>query len=79
MVFIGPIHRGDRIPFEDRLDITWILDTLESSGITANHHKQFSDLLTDIRSEIHAGDVVLFMSNGSFGGIARRLLADLSA
>ncbi len=79
VVFIGPIHRGDRIPFEDRLDITWILDTLESFGITANHHKQFSDLLTDIRSEIHAGDVVLFMSNGSFGGIARRLLADLSA
>ncbi len=79
VVFIGPIHRGDRIPSEDRLDIAWILDTLESSGITANHHKQFSDLLTDIRAEIHAGDVVLFMSNGSFGGIAHRLLADLSA
>lgn len=78
-VFIGPIHRADRIPSEERLDITWILDKLENSGITAKHHNQFSDLLSDIRAEIHAGDVVLFMSNGSFGGIARRLLADLSA
>lgn len=78
-VFVGPIHRRDRIPSRERLDITWILDTLENSGITAKHHNQFSDLLSDIRAEIHAGDVVLFMSNGSFGGIAHRLLADLSA
>jgi UDP-N-acetylmuramate: L-alanyl-gamma-D-glutamyl-meso-diaminopimelate ligase len=78
-VFIGPIHRGDSIPPKDRLDISWILDILESSGIKAKHHNQFSDLLSDIRANIHAGDVVLFMSNGSFGGIARRLLADLSA
>jgi UDP-N-acetylmuramate: L-alanyl-gamma-D-glutamyl-meso-diaminopimelate ligase len=74
-VFIGPLHRIDRIPPEERLDIPWIIHTMESAGIRTFYQERFDDLVSLIQSRIHAGDVVLFMSNGVFGGIARRLMA----
>jgi len=72
VVFIGPVHRIDRIPLADRLDISWIIDNLESYGISASHRNHFDDLMSVIQSVIRGGDVVVFMSNGSFGGIPGR-------
>ncbi|KPL06257.1 hypothetical protein AMJ86_09135, partial [bacterium SM23_57] len=74
VVFVGPIYRLDQIPVEERLDILWVLDYLELSGTPAFHQNQFDDLTAAIRSYISPGDVVVFMSNGGFGGIARRIM-----
>jgi UDP-N-acetylmuramate: L-alanyl-gamma-D-glutamyl-meso-diaminopimelate ligase len=74
LVFIGPIYRGDSIPPKERLDIPWILHSLELSGISAIYQKRFHDLVPEIRARIHAGDVVVLMSNGSFGGIASQIM-----
>lgn len=73
VVFIGPVHRIDRIPPEDRLDISWIINYLESSGLSATHRDKFDDLMSAIQSRMRDGDVVVFMSNGSLGGIPSRL------
>jgi UDP-N-acetylmuramate: L-alanyl-gamma-D-glutamyl-meso-diaminopimelate ligase len=74
-IFIGPIYRSNRIPKEDILDVKWIKDYLESRGKSASYWSRFNNLLTGIQSRIRAGDVIVFMSNGSLGGIVPRLLS----
>jgi len=74
MVFIGPVHRIDRIPPTERLDINRIIEHLENKGIPAFHHHQFDKVVSAVQSRIQPGDVVLIMSNGSFGGIAHQLM-----
>jgi UDP-N-acetylmuramate: L-alanyl-gamma-D-glutamyl-meso-diaminopimelate ligase len=76
MVFIGPVHRSDRIPASERLDINWIIKKLEDTGIPAFYSNQFDEVVSELQSRIQPGDVVLFMSNGSFGGITHRLMTE---
>jgi UDP-N-acetylmuramate: L-alanyl-gamma-D-glutamyl-meso-diaminopimelate ligase len=72
-VWLGPIHRGDRIPPETRLDRDRIVAALAREGVHAQHADDVAPILADVTARVREGDVVLLMSNGAFGGIYARL------
>jgi len=72
-VWLGPIHRQDFIPAAERLDRSQIVATLHNSGIAAYAADDVGDIVEHLRNCASAGDVVLILSNGAFGGIYNRL------
>ncbi len=68
-VLLGPIHRKDAIPDEERLDAHALATALQNAGVPAQNFADVSAIVTEITDTMRAGDVVLIMSNGAFGGI----------
>lgn len=68
-VLIGPIHRPENIAPEQRLDRAAMVGMLAQQGIFAQYHDNIKELANVIVERTVPGDVVLFMSNGAFGGI----------
>lgn len=71
-VWIGPIHRADRIAPEERLDREALVGDLNSAGVTARYSDDIEEIVHDILDDAREGDVVLILSNGAFGGIYDR-------
>ena len=72
-VWLGPIHRADSIPADERLDRDWITETLSQSGVVACHTDDVDAIVQHIRDSGKEGDIVLILSNGAFGGIYAKL------
>ncbi len=72
-VFVGPIHRGDSIPAAERLDRESLAKSLQRQGIPVRCFDAVSDIVAALQETARAGDVVLFMSNGAFGGIYQQI------
>ncbi|TDI74313.1 MAG: UDP-N-acetylmuramate--L-alanine ligase [Bacteroidetes bacterium] len=71
-----PFRHNDRK--SDFMDIDTILARLHQQGIEAQAAPDIDDLLTRLKIYLRSGDIALIMSNGGFGNIHRRLLADLN-
>ena len=74
-LWIGPIHRPERIPPETRLDRAALVRDVGVGRYT-------DDVLEIVRAlgeEVQPGDVVLILSNGAFGGIYGHLVNHQSA
>ncbi|MDX9974359.1 MAG: cyanophycin synthetase, partial [FCB group bacterium] len=72
-VWLGPIHRGDIIPPEERLDREWIARSLSAKGVAGHYADDVETILQGLRVTARDGDVVLILSNGAFGGIYARI------
>lgn len=72
-VWLGPIHRVEQIPEDERLDRGVLSERLAQRGITTWAVESVDDIVAGLIRTLQAGDVVLVMSNGSFGGIYRLL------
>jgi UDP-N-acetylmuramate: L-alanyl-gamma-D-glutamyl-meso-diaminopimelate ligase len=72
-VWIGPIHRADQMPAEQRLDREALTKTLNRQGVSGQYADAVDAIVRDILARGRADDVVLIMSNGAFGGIYDRL------
>lgn len=68
-VFLGPIHRKESIPENERLNIDRLTATLQRAGIPAQGYDEVPLLVEAIVQSMEPEDVILIMSNGSFGGI----------
>lgn len=68
-LWLGPIHRGERIPEAERLDRAAMARELAAHGIRAAVADDVPALAEQVWKESRPGDVVLVMSNGAFGGI----------
>ncbi|MEA3365052.1 MAG: UDP-N-acetylmuramate:L-alanyl-gamma-D-glutamyl-meso-diaminopimelate ligase [Candidatus Hydrogenedentes bacterium] len=68
-VWLGPIHRAGSIPEADRLERAAIVRALEQDGITATFTDDVADIVTGLETSLAEGDIVLILSNGTFGGI----------
>lgn len=64
-------HNDDRSRF---LDVHVVIDTINTRGIPASTFPNADALLQPLGATVQPGDVVLIMSNGSFGGIHEKLL-----
>ncbi len=73
-VLIGGVFRSEKIPENERLDVQGVADTLMRKGIDAHYIPQSDNLLEFALRNISANDVVLFMSNGAFDNLPRRLV-----
>ncbi len=74
-VWIGPMHRPERVPPETRLDRHALVGVLNARGTPARCTDDIDEIVMAVRDSAREGDVVLILSNGAFGGIYDRLRA----
>jgi len=68
-VCIGPIHRADAIPAENRLDRQQLVDDIATYGAPARSSDSATEILEHLQSATQPNDIVLILSNGAFGGL----------
>lgn len=58
--------------------LDWSLDSVvQDSPVVAQLHRDIEELVTRVSDEARAGDQIVIMSNGSFGGVHQKLLTAL--
>jgi len=67
----------DKVPADQQLDVGAIVSEVEKRGIEARGLATIPDIVALIAREARPNDVVLVMSNGSFGGLIPELLSAL--
>ena len=69
----------DRVPEAERLDVDAVCAALSARGTPAAAFATVEELVASAAAATREGDVVVAMSNGSFGGVWDLLLARLGA
>jgi UDP-N-acetylmuramate: L-alanyl-gamma-D-glutamyl-meso-diaminopimelate ligase len=69
----------DKVPANEQLDIGKVVDALRAKGIDADASRDVDVLVHRVVSDAQPGDVILVMSNGSFGGLIPAVLDGLRA
>jgi len=77
-VIIAPVFRTN-LSEGERLSPQQLVADLKSGGQRARHAASLDDIISAIAKERKDGDLVVFMSNGGFGGIHQKTLDALSA
>jgi UDP-N-acetylmuramate: L-alanyl-gamma-D-glutamyl-meso-diaminopimelate ligase len=70
-------EKHDRVPEGEELDIAQLVSDLRAHGLEANAERDVPALVEEVAQGAHAGDVILVMSNGSFGGFHEALISRL--
>jgi UDP-N-acetylmuramate: L-alanyl-gamma-D-glutamyl-meso-diaminopimelate ligase len=71
-----PEHH-DKVPIDEELSVPALVEALERRGVVADASPDVAELVQRVAGEAEAGDVVLVMSNGAFGGFIPSLLGAL--
>jgi len=77
-VIIAPVFRTS-LPEAERLSAQELVSDLKGAGQRARAAASIDDIVATIVKERKAGDLVVFMSNGGFGGIHQKTLQALGA
>jgi UDP-N-acetylmuramate: L-alanyl-gamma-D-glutamyl-meso-diaminopimelate ligase len=72
-VFLGAIDRPERFLDQERLDVAAVVAQLRARGREAAGPLHPDAIFAGVTGALAPGDVVVVMSNGAFGGLARRL------
>jgi len=78
-VALPPLFRAEKIPERERLDPERITADLRELGRSAWNLAGVDDIIQKVCAEARAGDYIVIMSNGGFGGIYEKLPAALRA
>jgi len=65
------------VPLDEQLDIGKVVDALRAKGIDADASPDVDVIVRQVVSRARPGDVILVMSNGSFGGLIPAVLDGL--
>jgi UDP-N-acetylmuramate: L-alanyl-gamma-D-glutamyl-meso-diaminopimelate ligase len=76
-VLLAPVGRSE-IPEAERLDLQLLKRELAAAGKTVVLGTSIEELVQHVKERARAGDSVVAMSNGAFGGIHDKLLCALS-
>jgi len=77
LILIPEPPMKEKIPAEQRFSSEALVEDLNRRGLNAFYFPDTALLLEDLLQQSRAGDVVLFMSNGSFDNLPDRLLKKL--
>jgi UDP-N-acetylmuramate: L-alanyl-gamma-D-glutamyl-meso-diaminopimelate ligase len=77
-VLIAPVFRST-LPESERLSVAQLVRDLGRSGVSAREADSLDDIIGAVVNGHRAGDLVVLMSNGGFGGIHQKLLQALQA
>ena len=77
-VVIAGVFRSS-LPEAERLSVERLIADLRGQGQHARHIAAVEEIIRTIVAEHRAGDIVVLMSNGGFGGIHQQLLEALDA
>jgi hypothetical protein len=69
----------DKVPLDEQLDIGRVVEALRARDIDADASPEVAALVQRVIAHAQPGDVILVMSNGSFGGFISSLLEGLEA
>jgi UDP-N-acetylmuramate: L-alanyl-gamma-D-glutamyl-meso-diaminopimelate ligase len=75
-VLLAPVFRST-LPETERLSTAQLVADIVRAGQSAREGRSVDDLVDTIAREHRAGDLVVIMSNGGFGGIHQKLLGAL--
>jgi UDP-N-acetylmuramate: L-alanyl-gamma-D-glutamyl-meso-diaminopimelate ligase len=76
-VIVAAVYRSN-LPDSERLSAEELVADLETAGRHARYIPRVDDIVSTVARERRAGDLVVVMSNGGFGGIHQKLLTALS-
>ena len=76
-VVVGGLFRPERYDETTGLDPGELAESLRGDGVAADYIPDVDQIVATVVPEARAGDVLLVMSNGSFGGIHDQLLEAL--
>ena len=76
-VLLAPVFRS-KLPEAERLSVPELVRDLRARGQSAREADSLDGIVDTIAGERRAGDLVIVMSNGAFGGIHGKLLRALS-
>jgi UDP-N-acetylmuramate: L-alanyl-gamma-D-glutamyl-meso-diaminopimelate ligase len=76
-VLVAPVFRST-LPEGERLSVPRLVRDVNHSGGSAREADSIDDIIAAIVREHRAGDLVVIMSNGGFGGIHEKLLRALA-
>jgi len=79
LVIVAAVDHPERAPEGQRFSPEMLVASLKARGRDAAFHPNVSDIVARLIKEARSGDVIVVMSNGSFGGIHGRLLEGLSS
>jgi UDP-N-acetylmuramate: L-alanyl-gamma-D-glutamyl-meso-diaminopimelate ligase len=79
VALVAPVFHRKRLAPEQVLDREGLAAALARRGVVAAALPDETDPLEPVRARLVAGDVVVCMSSGDFGGLPRRLLETLRA
>ncbi len=79
LVTIKVPEKHDKIPAGEELDVPRLARVLSASGIATTAPNTVSEALDEVASKAKPNDLILVMSNGSFGGFIDTLLARLGS
>ena len=77
VVLIRSPEPHDKVPADQQLDVDAIVRAIGARGVQASARSDVAEMVGLIAREARAGDVVLVMSNGAFGGLIPSLLGAL--
>ena len=78
-IIVAAVDHPERAPEGDRFSAERLVEDLKHRGLSARYIPEVSGIVETIARESRDGDVVLVMSNGSFGGLHQRLLDRLGS
>ncbi len=77
-VTVAGVHRAEQLPEHERLSPARIVAALAERGMPAEACEDVDEICGIVTHAVRPGDVVVLMSNGSFGGLSRKLAAALA-
>ena len=77
-VILAGVFGANKIPAEERLSPEEVAAELRASGHPAEVLPEVGEIVSRLADTCRAGDLVLIMSNGGFGGIQEKLKSALS-
>ena len=78
-VVVAAVAREDQIAADERLDTAQLMRDLQAAGKPAAYLPDVNAIVAQVAAAACPGDVVCVFSNGGFGGVHARLLAQLNA
>jgi len=78
-ILVAAVDHPERAPEGQRFSAERLVEDLRARGLAADYQPQIKGIVEVVTREARPGDVLVVMSNGSFGGIHGRLLEALAA
>jgi UDP-N-acetylmuramate: L-alanyl-gamma-D-glutamyl-meso-diaminopimelate ligase len=76
-VVLAQVARLDQLPEDNRLKPEKVVEDIAASGKPAFYEPGVDEIIARLRPLVQEPDVLVIFSNGGFGGIHQRLLAEL--
>jgi UDP-N-acetylmuramate: L-alanyl-gamma-D-glutamyl-meso-diaminopimelate ligase len=77
-VVLAGLFHPERYDQETGMDPRQLADALRADGVTSDYIPEVDRIVATVAPEAKAGDVLVVMSNGAFGGIHDKLLEALA-